>query len=136
MQLWCKKWFLLLAGMILLAHNLTPHHHHEVTRVNVKSQHRESKPLGATAHHHDDDQDEDESDGFALHHSIDHSFVPQHFFEFHMASPFVLALPSGLSFAIETPVLPYCRITPLPTSESPPAIFTIRQLNYRGPPSC
>lgn len=125
MQLWCKKWLLIIAGIIVLAHDLTPHYHHYVAQTDTAAHHQD-----------DDDHDQDESDGFARHHSIDHSFVNQHFLDIHMAAPLVWELPPVLSFEIRIPVLSFKPIAPLPADESPPNFFANRQLSYRGPPSC
>jgi hypothetical protein len=124
MQLWCKKWLLLVAGIIVLAHDLTPHHHHYAAKVE-----------SAIHHHDDDDDDHDESNGFASHHSIDHSFVNEHFLNVHMARPLACPLRPVLSFEIGIPALSFKQVAPLPADESPPDFFANRQLSYRGPPS-
>jgi hypothetical protein len=117
----------MIASMVVLAHNATPHHHHETA--STFADHHD---------HHDDDHDDDDhdhSDHFGTHY-IANCFTEQSNFPEYKAfhSPEIL-LPQFFQ-VVAADAQHAADDHQIAVSESPPLLYLIPSLSYRGPPVC
>jgi hypothetical protein len=121
MRKWVYRIFLAIASMIVLAHNITPHYHHNTPYAN-----------------HDDDNDHD-ADYYHHHfgnHNIDHSFTDDPDFPtYKQINAWGIILPQLFQLTLSPAEEQEIRYH-LPKDESPPPLQIIHTFSLRGPPAC
>lgn len=112
----------MLASIIVLAHNVMPHHHHG--EINISADHHDEED--------DHDHDHDHSD-LGTHH-IDSSFTEQSGFPAYKAVHSLEIVLPQLFLVLAADVHQSPGIYQLAANESPPLRYLLPVLSYRGPP--